>query len=245
MPPEGSEPRPRNQDVRLFLEMAIAAVCHRKDSEASGCSWDHHDPAWLSFRGDLGTRDLIELRLRNQMVPRPWMFDPSRLIPGASLTALRTVTDERLAMWLRSATAHAEEQPEQFLVWAAERLLPPGPRWRPSLPPLASNQMALELPGTGGLLAYRVISKNAGLYLQENFLIAGADWREALYAGLVAIELGVPSGVDLPFTLDEHLKSPALLNRRYDLILGSQERHANMQEKLSAMLSPGGQVVLL
>ena len=100
-----------NPDVRLFLEMAVAAVCRLKDSDGGTCSWAQDDPAWQRFRGDLGTRDLIELRMRDQTVPRPRMFDLDRFIPGASLTALRTVSDERLRMWLRSAAAHAEEQP--------------------------------------------------------------------------------------------------------------------------------------
>lgn len=201
--------------------------------------------AWRSYQGELGTADLAEMRIRDLSVPYPWLFDVTQVLPQGSPQDLRCVSDEWALRLIDRADDRGSLSSDDSLKWAAARLLPAGPKWRPALPELAADQVALELPGTGGLFAYRILGDAQGAVLQENFVIACGSWREVLFAGLVALELQVPSGVSLSIVLDEALASQKVRGRRYGLIVGGRDRHASVEASLQDLVVPQGQVVLV
>ena len=236
----------RAGDARLFVEMAVHALCRLESMGRAPVLLTSLDPpAWRAFRGDLGLSDLVEMRVRDLAGPYPWLFDAEQLLPDVSTDDLRLLPIQELQRALDWGRRRAALAAEEFLTWAGERLLPPGPKWGPSLPALRSDQLALELPGSGGLYAFRLTQTSVELLVQENFVIACGSWREAVFAGLVGLELQVPSGVLLPACVDHELEATFVRDRRYDLILGGKESHQDHLPALGRLLAPGGQVVLL
>ena len=73
------------------------------------------------------------------------------------------VSHPRPQEWIKAERRRPDQTPRGFLSWAADKLLPSGPRWGEPVPTMARNQLAMELPGTGGLLAYRVITEGGGV----------------------------------------------------------------------------------
>ncbi len=233
-------------DNLLFAEIAVHALCRLERLERVRCFLtDARSAVWDAYRGDLQLTDLVDMCLRDQAVPFPSVFSIADVVPGSGPGDIRCFSSAALQEWIKAERRRPDQTPRGFLSWAADKLLPSGPRWGEPVPTMARNQLAMELPGTGGLLAYRVITEGGGVYLQDNFLIACADWRERLFAGLVALELQVSVDLSQTVVVDSELDGSTIRDRRYHLIVGSSARYGSILPALRELLAVGGQVALL
>ena len=237
----------QHKDVLLFSEMAVNALAREGEPGQVALPGSARDTGpdgevWRALKGELSAADLVELRIRDAAVARPWLFDIARLLGHSGWEALRRVPERSWENWRARAEARSELPAQEFLTWAAERLLPPGPKWGPSLPPLERHQTALELPGTGGLFAYRMIQQSGSTYLQDNYVIWTGSWREALFAGMVALEVGMPGTADVPTVAASDVGG---VPGKYDVIVGASASHAARGDELRSLLRPGGELVLV
>jgi len=235
-----------SREARLFVELAIHALVRAEQSGRLPERLSAPDPAkWAAFAGELGEPDLIEAAILDGAVPFPWAFDASVVLDEAPTRGILSGCPHAAHVWLGSARSRAGMASDDFLRWAADRLLPPGPKWGPPVPTAHAGDLILELPGTGGLFAYRIVFASADVFLQDSFVIACGSWRERLYAGLVALELTTPGGTTLNATVDPGLASSLVRERRFALIVGTEDRYGSVRNSLAELLLPGGELRLL
>ena len=84
------------------------------------------------------------------------------------------------------------------------------------------HQKVLELPGTGGQLAYHLVSSQRDLTLRDNFTVACSSWQELTLAGIIALECGAPNS---EFALKVEIEGMRDVNhplrqRSFDLVIG-------------------------
>ncbi|MCA9621927.1 MAG: hypothetical protein KC731_23040 [Myxococcales bacterium] len=168
---------------------------------------------WNQFRGRLGARHLLELLLEDGAVTQPRAFTVPE---GLDLSVL---SHGLVAGWLSEVPSLALEAPgEDYIGEQAARLGVSTRLAKSSLHRLKPHHRVLELPGSGGQLAYHLVTTHDDVYLQDVFTIACGDWREATLAGLVAVEVGL-SG-DAPVWLDPELRRARKDGRVWDYVVG-------------------------
>jgi hypothetical protein len=98
-----------------------------------------------------------------------------------------------------------------------------------ALPTPASHEHWLELPGTGGWLAYTLCQRpDAAIYFWENFGVVCGTPQEMLLAGLIAWELGAPPRTELPIRLDApDLTATLKAGETYHTVVGRREPHGH------------------
>jgi len=97
------------------------------------------------------------------------------------------------------------------------------------LPTPPRHEHWLELPGTGGWVAYRLCRRpETVLYLWENFSIVCGTLQEMLLAGLIAWELGAPPRAELPIRLDgQDLMTTLRSGETYHAVVGRRDLHGH------------------
>jgi hypothetical protein len=142
------------------------------------------------FRGQLSLADLLETALRDLASERPLPF--ADLLVELAPELLR-LTDDEVERLLSIAAQQRTMAAADYLAQAWQILLPD--RARPSLaqlPGVDRSQRILELPGTAGWLAGALLPA-AELTWRDNLVIACADRRERVLAGLIILESGQAS----------------------------------------------------
>ena len=133
--------------------------------------------------------------------------------------------------WIAEALAQAELPQESYLRAQAADLgvtLPVAERLA-ALPTPAPHERWLELPGTGGWIAYTLCTRpESSLYLWENFSVVCASPQELLLAGLIAWELHAPPRTVLPITLDDAGLSATLASEiKYHAVVERRDLHGH------------------
>jgi hypothetical protein len=145
---------------------------------------------WTRFRGRLSSVDLVSLLFEDAAVLHRVPFDPEVLDGSLGSSQLpEEVTDG----WLDAlGSLPLTNAGADYILDQARLLGIPTRMGRSDLHVVKAHQKVLELPGTGGQLAYHLVSSQKDLTIQDNFVVACGSWQELTMAGVVALELGAP-----------------------------------------------------
>lgn len=145
---------------------------------------------WTRFRGRLRSTDLVSLLFEDAAVLHRMPFDPA--VVGGSLHADR-LPEDLVDDWLGAIPSLSLTSAGADYVLEQARLLGlPTRMARSDLHVVKPHQKVFELPGTGGQLAYHLVSIQRDLTLQDNFVVGCSSWQELTLAGVVALELSAP-----------------------------------------------------
>jgi len=197
---------------------------------------------WETFRNELTTADLVSLCVQDAGVTMPVPFDPSSWWPDWPARALLRPSETDADNWLADAISRVDEPRDSYLSGLAATLgidLPPEDAMA-GLPRPERHERWLELPGTGGWVAY-VLSADpqAGLYFWENFTVVCGTPQEMLFAGLIAWELGAPPHAALPIRVDDAgLTATLKSGETYHAIVARRDLHGHRNLRI---LHQGGE----
>jgi hypothetical protein len=201
---------------------------------------------WTRFRGRLTSLDLVAILFEDAAVSHPVPFDASK-IGGPRLDLL---SDLRTDAWLRSIDLIELDGKGDEYVIAQARLL--GLRFRmgkSELHAIRPHQRVLELPGTGGQLAYHLVSRRRELSLHTNFVIACSSWREQTLAGIVGLELAAPNSEFIVRAEASDLSDPShhLRGTLFDFVVGLHPDKGGLfrVEDQLAIWFPNAKVILV
>jgi hypothetical protein len=203
---------------------------------------------WTAFRNELTSADLLDLAVRDAAMTMPQPFALHWLWPEAAGDDLRIIPPEQVEEWIKQAKDLADQSPDAYLRAQAHSLgiRLPWEKGLEGLPMPEAHHHILELPGSGGWLAYHIAARpGAAVYYWENFTIACGTWQEQLMAGLIAFELGAPPHRELAIVNDPTLVSVLGDEAAFDWIVGLREDNARRADALRSFLKPEGQVVLV
>ncbi len=213
-----------------FTQVALSTLVR---AEASGRMPERFtekgQQVWRAFRNELTVANLAEIAIQDAGMVMPLPFDPASWWPGWPDGGLRNQKPEEVQGWLATALDYAQESSSEYLHRQAQRLnlSLASQAQLDLLPTPAAHEQWLELPGTGGWVAYNLCQRgDATLYLWENFTIVCTTPQEMLFAGLVAWELGAPPNQSLPISLDgPDLAGTLQAGRTYDDVVGVAALH--------------------
>lgn len=175
---------------------------------------------WRRFRGRLTSADFVSLLFEDAAVIHPIPFDAAAVGGAISVDQLPEAT---AATWLGAVAAlQLTEVSAEYIAEQAKLLGLPTRVSRKELHAIKPHQKVLELPGTGGQLAYHLVTGQKDLTLQDNFVVACATWQERTMAGLVGLELGAPHSEFIAPIESDELRKPEhpLRQRSYDFVVG-------------------------
>lgn len=236
-------------DLTIFASVVTAALLRAEKAGRVSPRFTSTGPQlWAAFRNELTLTDLLDLAVRDAAMAMPQAFALHRLWPGASGDELHALSPDQVGEWIERGKGLAEQSADEYLRAQAQaldiRLLPEESLTR--LPEPEAHHHILELPGSGGWLAYHVASRpDTAVYYWENFIIACGTWQEQLLAGLIAFELGAPARRELPIVRDPTLARVLNDDAAFDWIVGLQEENARRADALHSFLKPEGRVMLL
>lgn len=240
---------PTPTDVAIFASAVTTALVRAEKTDRMPLRFTGRGPQlWMAFCNELTQVDLLDLAVQDAAVAMPQPFALHCLWPDATGEELRTISPDQVTAWIDRGEELAEQPSDVYLRAQAQvlkiELLPDEVLER--LPAPQAHHQILELPGSGGWLAYRMAARpGAAVYYWENFTIACGTWQEQLLAGLIAFELGAPSRRELPIVYDPSLAQVLNDDVAFDWIIGLREENAHRADALRAFLKPEGQVVLL
>lgn len=143
---------------------------------------------WSPFRSRLEPVDFVSLLFADAASTHPIPFDPYALGPELALPCL---PEPVLEAWvLRMASIPHGAPGADYVSEQASRLGLPTGLARAELAAAAPLPRTLELPGSGGQLAYALVRRDPGALNEGWVMVACSGWRELTLAGLVALELG-------------------------------------------------------
>lgn len=211
------------------------------------CLTEPNLDTWNRFRGRLTSVDLVAILFEDGAVLHRIPFDPAAVCGDLSLRRLpESVTDR----WLGTIGSLALSCASADYVHEQARLLGlPTRLARSDLHVVKPHHKVLELPGTGGQLAYHLVTNQKDLVIQDNFVVACCSWQEATLAGLLALELCVPhsnfaSRIEpADFNNSDH----PIRQRSFDFVIGLHPDKGGlfqMDEQL-AIWYPNAKIVLV
>lgn len=222
----------RQSETQQFL---LASLCALVRAEVDG-----HIPArftgtgqavWKIFRNELTAADLVALSIQDAGATMPVPFDPCRWWPDWPDWALLRQSPANVERWIDEALAKADQPRTAYLRGQAATLGVdlPADEAVAALPTPPRHERWLELPGTGGWLAYALSTRlEADLYFWENFFIVCGTPQEMLLAGLIAWELGAPPRTELPIRLDDpDLTATLKAGETYHAVVGLRTLHGH------------------
>jgi hypothetical protein len=222
----------RKVEIEQFLQVSLRAIARAEAAGRLPARFTGRGVAvWNTFRNELTAADLAALSIQDAGVTMPIPFDPSQWWPGWPDWALFSQSPTQVEAWISEALAQTGQPRDAYLRQQAAALgvERPSDEAVAALPTPARHERWLELPGTGGWLAYTLCTRpEAELYLWENFTIVCARPQEILLAGLIAWELGAPPHAQLPIRLDDpDLTGTLKGGETYHALVGRRELHGH------------------
>ncbi len=222
--------------IETFCQAALRALIRaelkeRVPARFTGVGQD----VWKTFRNELTLADLLVLSIQDIAVNMPIPFDPQRWFPvGAGVVPTWSelqVGTEAVQGWLAVAHQQAELPLDDYLRQQAGLLniALPDKSILDKLPTPEKHERWLELPGTGGWVAYTLCSRaEQEIYLWENFTILCTTSQEMILAGLIAWELDAPPNQELPILRDDvDLTSMLHAGKTFHTLVGKRAQHGN------------------
>jgi hypothetical protein len=158
---------------------------------------------WLRFRGRLDDVAFLELLLEDAAVTQPVPFDVANIfLVSDAVTGLSAALVQRWLAEVRELELDA--RPADYLTAQAKLLGLPTRLNRSDLPKLKPHHRAIELPGTGGQIAFHISQTQEDIFLHDVFTLACGTPEEQLLAGLVAVECNTPGRA--PVVIDPKLE---------------------------------------
>jgi hypothetical protein len=201
---------------------------------------------WSRFHGRLTSTDFIALLFEDAAVLHRVPFDASAVGGPIDLEGLpKSLADA----WLNSiCSLSLGGSGSDYVLDQAKLLGLPTRMARSELQVVRSHQRVLELPGTGGQLAYHIVSTQGDLTIQDNFLVACGTWQELTLGGIVGLDLAAPhSDFVLPVRVED-LKdaSHPLRQRSFDFVVGLHPDKGEFRvEDQLAIWFPTAKVILV
>ncbi len=187
---------------------------------------------WARFRGRLGAADLVALLFEDAAVGYRVPFDPGALGEPLQLDLL---TDAVAEKWLAKVPSlDLAAKASDYVDEQAKALGLPASLPVPKLPAIEPGHRVLELPGTGGFLAHRLLGAQPGLTLHSQVTVACGSWQELTLAGIIALEARAPSTDFLVRATPEELHESGhpLRKRTFDIVVGLHpDRGGRLQMK--------------
>ena len=229
-----------------FLKASLEAIIRAENNDRVPARFTGTGKEiWNTFCNELTITDLIALSIQDAGATMPIPFDPAQWWPDWPEWGLFHSSLPHAEGWIDEALAQADQPRDAYLSRQAAALGIdlPADDIVAALPTPPRHERWLELPGTGGWLAYALCTRaQADLYFWENFTIICGTPQEMLMAGLIAWELGAPPRTQLPIRLDDADLSATLKSgHRYDGTLGKQSLHGHRD--LRILLENGGQLL--
>jgi hypothetical protein len=219
-------------DVQQFLRASLRAILRAEDQDRLPARFTGTgQEIWRIFRNELDAADLAALAVQDAGAAMPVPFDPRRWWPEWPDWVLFRQPADEAEGWIAEARDHAGLDRDGYLRRQAALLEIdlPTPDQIAALPTPKPHERWLELPGTGGWLAYALCQRpEANLYLWENFTIVCDTPQEMLLAGLIAYELNAPPRTPLPIRLDESgLVETLESGGTYHAVVGRRDLHGH------------------
>ncbi len=223
--------------LETFCRAALRALIRAEQQERVSLRFTGvGQEIWKTFRNELTVSDLLILTIQDAAANMPIPFDPGRwLIYNNANLQIPTwseiqVQPELVKAWLPEAYQAASLSLDAYLKAQATLLdIPiPATEMLEKLPTPQKYEHWLELPGTGGWVAYALCSRsNQDLYLWENFTILCNTPQEMILAGLIAWELDAPPHLELPIYLDDaDLTNMIKSGQIFSAVVGRHAQHA-------------------
>jgi len=216
--------------IQQFVQTSLRAIARaEKDERVPSRFTGTGREVWDTFKNELTAADLAVLCIQDAGVAMPIPFDPSLWWPDWPGWAQLHLSTPDAEQWIGEALASAGESRDAYLRRQAAILeidLPPEDAIA-VLPGPQPHERWLELPGTGGWIAYRLCARpDAALYLWENMHVVCSTPQEMLLAGLIAWELNAPPRTALPISLDDaDLTSTLKGDAKYHGVVGRRDLH--------------------
>lgn len=186
---------------------------------------------WKTFCNELTGADLLALAIQDVGATMPIPFDPASWWPDWPDWATRHSSSAEVEEWIEQALTKVGQSRDDYMRAQAATLgvALPSETAILALPTPERHERWLELPGTGGWLAYSLCQRpDAGLYFWENFVVMCGTPQEMLLAGLIAWELGAPPRVELPIRLDDaDLTTTLKSGEAYHAVVGRRDLHGH------------------
>lgn len=224
--------------LETFCQAALRALIRAEKRERVPARFTGVGPEiWKTFRNELTLSDLLILAIHDAAANMPIPFDPARWLnddDGAQRAPTWSefnIQPDFVESWLSEAQQTASLSLDAYLQAQAKLLNVPIPSsiLLEKLPTPQKYEHWLELPGTGGWVAYALCSRpGQELYLWENFTILCNTSQEMILAGLIAWELGAPPNLELPIYLDDaNLTGIIRKGQTFNAVIGYHTAHAH------------------
>jgi len=220
------------KEIQRFLQAGLRALVRAEaDGRVPARFTGKGQAVWNTFRNELTAADLVALSIQDAGVAMPVPFDPGRWWPDWPDWALLGQSSADVEGWIDEALAQAGQSRDAYVraQAAALGIDLPADDAVVALPTPPRHERWLELPGTGGWLAYALCTRlEADLYFWENFAIVCGTPQEMLLAGLIAWELGAPPRAELPIRLDDpDLTATLKVGETYHAVVGLRALHGH------------------
>ncbi len=227
----------QSYEVDLFVQASLRALVRAEVEGRVPLRFTGEGPAvWSTFRNELTAADLAALAIQDAGAGMPVPFAPEHWWPDWPEWGLLHLPPAEVAGWIEKAPTFAEQPRDAYLRAQAGVLGVdlPSDEALAGLPLPARHERWLELPGTGGWVAYALCSRpGAELYFWDNFTIVCESPLEMLFAGLIAWGLDAPPNTELPIRLDDtDLTATLKSGASHHEIVGLSSRHAHRDLRL-------------
>ena len=222
----------QQSEIQQFLQVSLRAIVRAEAVDLVPARFTGTGKEmWNTFKNELTTADLTALCIQDAGGAMPVPFDPGGWWPGWPDWALLGQSPADAERWIDEALARAEQPRDAYLGEQAMLLginLPPD-KAIAALPTPQRHERWLELPGTGGWLAYALCTRpGTALYTWENFGIVCGTPQEMVLAGLIAWELHAPPHSELPIQLDDPDLTESLVSElKYHAVVGLRSLHGH------------------
>ena len=218
--------------IHQFLQCSLRAIVRAEARRQLPSRFSGTGVAvWETFHNELTAADLVALAIQDAGATMPLPFDPRAWWPAWPDWVLFRQSPEDAGRWIREALAWVDLPRDAYLRRQAAFLkvdLPAEPALV-ALPSPEPHERWLELPGTGGWLAYALCQRpDATVYFWENFTVICGTPQEMLLAGLIAWELGAPPRTALPIRQDDaDLAHTLKAGETYHAVVGRRDLHGH------------------
>ncbi len=176
---------------------------------------------WNQLKGNLNHAHLLALVAEDAAVRFPLPADLARVLGEDAAQDFAKIPPVRAYEWLQHITPEALDTSSSDAIASAAKALGLPFRYAgANLHKLQTGTRVLELPGTGGQLVARAMTRSPDATLHVNCTILTRDWADRALAGVVAMEFDAPHQDFIRDDPDLAWATSAAERGRFDLVFG-------------------------